>query len=386
MRNFLVFGFLLVILLTIPVTLLLVKNQTQTRSNASPATQLSFIPSTKTVAVGDSFQLDINLDPGQGASANSVAFVDLVITFPNSLQLQKSTDNNNTGIKLGQVGSTTIISLTDPKTTCATQTCTLKVSLGMPPNNTVKTQQPIATLYLTAVSPTDPNSNNGAEISFSGSKALSIANGDKASDNILAGAQSAFITITGQTTPTPTDAGSGGGTTPGVSPTDSGGGGGNQGSAPVCSSLSADTTSAATAPATVNFTAAGNSGSSTISKITFNFGDGTVQDVTSDGGIGTNAVNVVLAHQYTTTGSFTASATLTDATGSTSTPSSCTQTISIGQQAGSGGSSGGTTPVADTPVPTAGSIPSTGPGETIMAVGAVGAAVIIIGGLFLFGL
>lgn len=386
MRNFLLFGFLLVILLTIPVTLYLVRSQTQSRSNASPATQLSFIPSTKTVAIGDNFQLDINLDPGQGSSANSVAFVDLVITFPNTLQLQKTSDNNNTGIKLGTVGSATIIPLTDPKTTCATQTCTLKVSLGMPPNNTVKTQQPIAVLYLTAASATDPNS-NGAEISFSGSKALSIANGDKPSDNILAGAQSAFITVTGQTTPTPTDSGGGGGT-PTDTPTPTtggGGGGGNGGTAPVCSSLSADTTSASTAPATINFTATGNSANSTISKVTFNFGDGTVQDVTTDGGIGTNAISVPLSHQYTTTGSFTASATLTDATGSTSAPSACTQTISIGQSGSSGGSNGGTTP-ADTPAPTTGTIPSTGPGETIMAIGAIGAAVMVVGGIFLFGL
>ncbi|MDE2590124.1 MAG: hypothetical protein KGL95_10740 [Patescibacteria group bacterium] len=385
MKNLLLIGFLLVILFTIPITLYLVSNQTNNRGNASAATQMNFIPSTKTVNVGDSFTLDINLNPGQGTQSNNVAFVDLVITIPNNLTFNKTSDNNNTGIKLGTVNGASIIALTDPKITCATQTCIMKMSLGMPPNNTVKVAQPIATLYLSAASATDPNS-QGAEVSFTGSQALSIANGDKPRDNILAQAQSAFITVNGAGTPTPTDSGGGGGGTPTDTPTPTtsgggGGGGGGGSNAPVCSSLTADNTSATSAPATITYTAAGNSANSTIAKVSFNFGDGNVQDVTTGGGIGTNAVSVQLAHLYATTGTFTASATLTDGSGATST-SSCSQTVTIG------GQSGGSTPgVTTTPVPTStGSIPSTGPGETIMAVGLAGAAVMLVGGLFLFGL
>ncbi|MGH7203888.1 MAG: PKD domain-containing protein, partial [Candidatus Levyibacteriota bacterium] len=146
---------------------------------------------------------------------------------------------------------------------------------------------------------------------------------------------------------------------------------------PLCTSLTVDRATTGTAPFSLTFTANGNASSSgTVSKVSFNFGDGQVSDVTNSGGIGTSSVNVQASHTYTSAGTYQATALLTDSAGGVSVPSSsCSQTITVTAPSGSA-----TTPGGSNPTPT---MPPTG--STAIAIGAgLGALALIIGGGLLF--
>lgn len=169
-----------------------------------------------------------------------------------------------------------------------------------------------------------------------------------------------------QATPTPTTS------TP-VPTTPPGTGSANQ--LPVCSSLVLDRSAQGTVPYTIAFTVAGSDSDGTIGKASFSFGDGTVQDVTEGGGIGTNSINTGLSHTYNSAGTFTASVTLTDEDSGIS--NSCTQVITV--QSG----------VAEAPPPVAPPIATptiepAGPTEVLLGIGAIGFLFIIIGGALLF--
>jgi hypothetical protein len=106
-------------------------------------------------------------------------------------------------------------------------------------------------------------------------------------------------------------------------------------SGPSCSSLTINPSAQGTAPYTVNLTVNGQDNASTISKVTFDFGDGQTQDVTDSAGIGTNSISVLQSHIYNNPGSFTATAVLTDASGSISSVGNCSVTITVNNGSGS---------------------------------------------------
>jgi len=215
-------------------------------------------------------------------------------------------------------------------------------------------------------------------ISFgNGTQVLSLASADQPSENVLATSTPATITVAGPTTqstpPAEINPPGGGGdmmATPSATPTT------NQN--PLCTSLIADNVSSESAPFTVMFTANGNDPDGTINKVTYNFGDGSVQEATSSGGLGTNTVNPQVSYTYQTNGLFTANATFTDDKGGISDPTTCSLTISVGPAALSA------TPTQP-PVAMKKLLP-TGPGQILMIVGAAGVAVMVIGGVLLFGL
>jgi hypothetical protein len=147
---------------------------------------------------------------------------------------------------------------------------------------------------------------------------------------------------------------------------------------PLCTSLSVDQNTA-TVGGTINFTANGNSPNATISKVTFNFGDSNIMDVTTGGGIGTNNVSAQQAHTYQNNGIYTATAVMTDSNNLLSDATMCSQTITIGTVSATvtPGAGTGSTPAT---------LPKTGPGDTLMQIGIGGIVLSIIGGLLFFGL
>ncbi|HSX08523.1 MAG TPA: PKD domain-containing protein, partial [Candidatus Saccharimonadales bacterium] len=206
----------------------------------------------------------------------------------------------------------------------------------------------------------------------------SVAQADQASENVLSSTTPLALTVATSSslsgsptpttavteTPTPTTE------TSTVTPTSAT----NQ--PPLCTSLSVDSNTA-TAGGSINFTANGNSPAATVSKVTFNFGDGNTLDVTDGGGIGTNNVSLQQAHTYATDGAYTATAIMTDVNSLISNSTSCSQVITIGT--GSALATNPTTAPATT-------LPSTGPGDTLVIIGIVGAVLSVIGGLLFFGL
>jgi len=163
------------------------------------------------------------------------------------------------------------------------------------------------------------------------------------------------VTVTAGTTTT------GGGTT--TTPT-------GTNAAPICTDF---TVSPATgsAPLTALLTAKGNDPDGLITKTTFNFGDGQIQDVTT--GMNTQSVSPQTNHTYTTGGNFNATVTFTDNKSGVSTI--CAKTVTV-----SGTSTSES--VAVTAVPTIAQ-----PGASATTIGVIGGIVLsILGGILLLTL
>src|SRR5258708_1511496 len=78
MKKFFVFGFLIVLLVTIPIITYLVKTQTQGgKIKAAPSTVLSATTTNTTVAVGATVPVSIVADPG----SNAISVVKLAISY-----------------------------------------------------------------------------------------------------------------------------------------------------------------------------------------------------------------------------------------------------------------------------------------------------------------
>lgn len=368
-KKIFLFGFIVVLLVSIPLTIFLLQNQQETRSRATAATTISFVPSSipKTVAVGDTFSLDIQLDPGN----NLVMFAKIFITYdPTKLATSSST------IGAGIVPDpTTYASMIDRPVYTSNSIMFSFSESGL--ETYVQTKTKIATVIFKALAPTDTA---GTPIAFDTSKmqVLSSGQGDQSSENVLSTVNGASITIT-----------------PGLSPTQIPGTPvPNQ--APICSALNVDRTTSGPAPFSITFTAIGNDPNGTISKATFNFGDGPVQDVTQSGGIGTNSISAQIAHTYQNPGPFQANAVLTDNQGGISTTANCTQTITVTQPSANSSSDSATPAIAiATPTPeifvnptSAVSTPITPPGseEMIVKIGGLGVILSVIGGLLFFAL
>jgi hypothetical protein len=244
----------------------------------------------------------------------------------------------------------------------------------------IQTLTTIGTVTFKALATTDTAP---TQITFGNDvQVLSQGTSDQFNENVLASANPAALTIIGGAAiPTPIAT-----PTAALTPIPTS-------NAPICSSLTANTTSGA-APLSTNLTVTGISNNSTVSKITFNFGDSQSQDITASGGIGTNSVSVLQSHTYTTSGTFNATATLTDATNAVSN-SNCSVSITVGGQTTTTGTSTTTTTtqqtvvVTPTPLVTLAAQPSplppTGPADLIK-VGSIGAILTVIGAILLFAL
>jgi len=377
-------GFIIVILIAIPFSVYIAQKRQQITSKAAASTQLSFEPASKTVKVGDILRLSIMLNPGAGTPPNQVSFVKLTINFdpakfttiPETTtdgSLKASSDSSNT--------LTTIIE--DPK--YESGKASISLSVGADPTRVVTAETEIAILQLKAIASTTPtNSSITFDVASNNTQVLSIAPSDQTSENVLKNnmlsttntatitIDSATTTTTPTLTPTPTSA-----LTPtptGTSSTPSG--------APTCASLNVDRSATGTAPYSLTFTVAGNDSNGTVSKASFNFGDGPIQDITTGGGLGTNSVNAQISHAYANAGIYTAYAILTDNNNNLSAQQdSCTKTITVNAAQASSGS--GSTQTTTQPLPTQATLPPTGPGTKILGIGAIGAVLTLIGGALL---
>ncbi len=367
-------GFGLTLLIGLPLAIFVLQNQTQPSSQAAAVTKFSF-NAPPNVSVGQPFDVPITVDPG---GQNQVSFVKFTFTYdPTKLSTATVPITYDT---------TVYTQLDGPNPTCTSTLCTITrtYSVGSNQSAIIKSLTTIATAHFIANANTDPSTPTQLAFVDGQNQALSVATTDQAAENVFQSGLSASITIgntgtggsptpTDSTTPTPTDS-----TTP--TPTGgSGGGSGGSGTSNLsvsCDSFTADNTSG-NPPLTVTFTTVGSSSTDSIANIAINYGDGNVDQVATGSGIGTGNINNQISHTYSTNGVYTATATLTTAGGATSNPSSCTQTITIGATASSSQSGG---------LVQNNKLPATGPGQTILLIGAAGAVLSVVGMLLIGGL
>lgn len=379
-------GFVFIILLVIPFTVYILQQQQQTKSKASPATTLEFVPPTISTNVGKTFSVDILLTPND----NQVSFAKFEITYDgNKLQPTKelSTDEFE-GFKLTNQNSLTnqgFTSILDGPNFTAGK-ITVAVSVGADPTKIIKSATKVARITFLVL----PGSEGSTKIEFAkrpATQVLSVAtNLDQSlvdSGNVLSSEPAPLnVTIASGASSTPPVSS--------ISPTPTGSSSQPTNKAPVCTALGLDRASTGNAPYSITFTASGNDSDGTISKVTFNFGDSPVQDVTQGGGIGTNSVSVQKSHTYNNAGVYTTAATLTDNAGGVSSTGTCSQTITVNPPVGGSGissPSGTIAQITATPTPIVTQpLPPTGPGSKIIKIGGVAAILSIIGGLLFFAL
>jgi hypothetical protein len=378
----------------IPATVYLLQQQQETRSRAEKSTNVSFSPdSTQTTPlqkkVGDVVPLDITINPGK----NLVSFVKLEIQYdPEKLQVDEKT-----GFQANTVVFPSV--LEGPVYTPGKIAVTL--SVGPDPTKAIQTTVKAGTLTVKALANTAAGT--PTVITYgSTTQVLSLGSNDQASENVLSSPIPAYITIGDGATPTegiptavpsegptatpaptsavPTEAVPSTAPTATLTPAPTGTGkDGGANVAPVCNSLVLDREATGNAPFAVTFGANGTDSDGTISKVTFNFGDGQVSDVTQAGGIGTATVNAQVSHTYTNTGTFQASAILTDSGSSVSATDTCTQTITVtASSSGKTGGNGGPDPVVVQPT-----VAPTGSADVAIGIGLV-SILLVLGGSLLF--
>lgn len=450
-------GFIVVLLIAIPLTVYLAQQQQKTKSGAAPSTTLSFTPVNQSTTVDQTISFDIMVNPG----SNQVSFVKFTIVYDGTkLSTAEAGLVPNTATGLPNVAG---------GPTYESNTVTITLNVGSSPQNSLTLPTKLGTISFKAIAPTQ---GTPTEITFRDSQAMSVGGESSFSENVLSSTGRATVTIEGAapaTNKVPTcselkadnltgnapltvkftgsgtdsdgtiskmtfNFGDGQGVTPNTDSSQNSGTGSDQtgygtasvtGNAthtyntagtftanlvftdddneansttsctqtitvtaapqannvvPACSSLSIDNASGS-APLTVNFTAAGTDSDGTISKATFNYGDGAVEDVSQGGGFGTNSVSIQQPHTFNTAGTFTANVVFTDDSSGVSTPSSCSQTIAVSAGVGP---TAIPTAAAPTAIPTA--LPPTGPGEQLVAIGAFGAILSIIGAVLLLAL
>lgn len=384
-KKLLIIAVIVILLIAIPLTLYLLQQQQEVRSHAQAASTLSFAPDSSTSApiqakVNDPVDLDLYVDP----SSNLVSIVRLEIQYDST----KLATISGTSPKAFENNATAFPSILEgPVYKDGKVDVTL--SIGSDPTKAISVKTKIGTIHFTALSTTTTPTQ--VIYSTTETKVLSLAgpgtgSSDQASENVLSSTTPAIVDIVGPTeptvTPTPdvTDT-----PTPEVTdtPTPTVSTAPNQ--TPVCTTLTA-TPSAGTAPLDVVFTANGSDPDGSISKYSFNFGDGSLSTVTSDANVSSNSATA--EHTYSSGGSFTASVVMTDNAGGTST-NSCSQLISVDGPAATPAASitptSTATPTAgiDTPTPT---LPSPGPGATIIGLGAFFSVLSVIGAVLFFAL
>lgn len=384
--KFLLFSFIIVLLVAIPLTVLTLQKSQETRSRAAPATTLKFEPASVTKNVGDTITLDIVVTPG----SNQISFAKFVITYdPTKL----STEGGGIALippnpaDIEAQGFTSILegpTLTSGK-------ITLIASVGTDPQRAIQTTSTVtstkvATLTFKAIGQT--TGGVATQVAFAPppeSQLLSLAAADQVSENVLLPNNSpAQITIgAGTATPTPT----------GPTPTQTASPSAGVNKPPVCTNLNVDRTTSGVAPFSITFTGNGNDPDGTIKKVTFDFGDGPVQDVIPSG-VPSNSASTQLSHTYNNSGVFKAKVTFTDDKNAVSaTSDTCTQTITV-----TGGTPGAGTPTATptatlaiSPTATPTNVPQPtlsqpGPGNALFGIGAIGAVITIIGALLFLAL
>lgn len=363
-KKILLFSFVIVLLIAIPLTIYFVSEQQKAKTSLVPSTTLSFTPGSQSIDLGSDANFDINIDPG----SNSVSFVKILISY-DATKLATS--------EAGFVNSASFPSFIQGPT-YGPGTISVTLSIGA---NALPVTKPskLGTLTLKSIAPTDTAA---TQITFGNqTQVLAVETTDQFNENVLATTMPATVNINGaQALPTPTQIPI---PTPTVQSGQSATSSSNQVSfatpasaaeAPICSSFTADRALTGIAPYNVNFTLIGTS-SATAVKATFNFGDGQVTDLTQADGIGQTSVNALTSHIYNSGGNFSAFGTITDANGAISQVGTCTVILTINP------SSSTTAQIA----PLISPLPPTGP-NNIITIGAIGILLVVVGAILLLAL
>lgn len=359
-KKILLIGFVVVLLIAIPLIIYFISTQLKTKTTSVPSTSLSISPSSQTVEVGANTSFDININPG----SNSISFVKVYINY------------DATKLATADAGfipnSTTFPSVIQgPVFEAGTISVTLSIGSNAPP---ITSSTKIGTLTFKTLSPTDDTS---TQIAFGNqTQVLSVGTTDQFNENLLATTSQATLNITGvglsptpeALIPTPTIVPSENSTPSGVSLATPA----SAAEAPICSSFTADRALTGVVPYNVNFTLIGTS-SADMLKVTYNFGDGQVKDLTQADGIGPTSANALTSHIYNTAGTFSAFGTITDVNGAVSQVGTCTLILTINP-------SGSESAIA-APSP----LPPTGPSNFI-AIGLIGLFITVIGVILLLAL
>ncbi len=347
-------------LLAIPATVYLVKQQQDLRTQAVPNTTLSFTPSQETASVGDQVTFDIFVSPG----SNQVSFIKLVLKY--DPEILSTTEE---GFTLDPLSNLSVIQ----GPVVGTDELSVVLTVQADPTKVIQTNTKIGSVTFDVIAPSDLPT----QISFDQNQIQisSIAAPDSFTENVFLNGTPATITILGEgepgLSPTPT-------ATPSASPTPTPTSTESESSdneIPVCDLLTTDLATSGTAPYTLTFTAEGSDSDGIIEKVTFNFGDTIIEDVTEDGGIGTGTVSVLNTHTYEGSGTFNANVLFTDDSGAVSDSDSCTLEITVSDGEGA--------VTTATPTPT---IADPGPAEAIVGIGILGAVLFLIGTLLFFAL
>jgi plastocyanin len=362
-KGLLLLGLVVVLLIAIPVTIFVVQRQQQTQSKATPSTTLGFTPSTTETSplqknVGDTVTLDVTMNPG----SNQVSRVQMYVNYDAT---KLTTTGADAGCGTALCPNQSVFPATIEGPTYKDGQAYIYLSIGA--DVTKALQQPDTKIATIAFKATNPTTTAPVKVSFdaqtqAGSILCDQLTGncpDPLGENVISSLNPAFVKIGGAAvSPTPSPSVS---VTPTVAPTAA-----PAAQAPTCTSLSVSS-STIVAGDTVTFTVAGTS-PKPLTKVTYNFGDNSQQDVSQGGGIGTTTANAQIQHVYAAPGTYTANAILTNADNATSNPNTCKQTITVNAQP----------TVRPTMAPT-------GPASTLLfGISGVGVLLIVVGGILFF--
>lgn len=378
-KKILLLSFIIVLIIAIPVTIYLISLQSQPKTSSVPSTTLSFSPQSQTAKTGDNLTFDLNVIPG----SNAVSWVKILITYDST----KLSASDGSFIPNPSAFASVVAG---PTYEPGKISITLSIGANSPP---ITKQTKVGTVSFTALQPTDTAS---TQIAFGNdTQVLSTGATDQFNQNVLSNTVPANITITGTSanssiTPTPTLAFVQSSTesslltpTPTVAsldatpaanltltPTPTAVTTVTNSSGPICLSFTADRALNGTVPFNVNFTLVATDAAATTTKVTFDFGDGQVKNLTAADGITGYGANALTSHVYNTPGTFTATGSITDANGNVSSISNCSLTVVV---------SGAGTSIKPSP------LPPTGP-TNIVTFGIIGTILLIIGGALLLAL
>jgi len=385
-KKIIIIALIAIVLIAIPVTVYLLQQQQTTQSQAQDSSTLSFTPPSSVgspiqAKLDDPVDLDLYLDPG----SNAVSFVRLEIQY----------DSTKLATMSGVEGAFEKNATAFPSTREGPKYLDGKilVSLSIDSNltNPIRARTKIGTIHFKAIAKTDTPTQ---VLYATTTQVLSVAgpdtgSPDSASEDVLLSSTPAVIAIVGPVeTPTPTPTA----TIPPEEPTptltiapDP------TNVLPICVTFSASPSNC-TAPLDTIFSVHGSDSDGIVKSIALNFGDGNVASLSGDqltaSASALHDVTASVEHTYSTGGTFTASAVMTDDRGGTSTGGTCTQIITVaGPSATPSAATATPTPtsilVADTATPT---IASPGPGATIIGLGAFFSVLSVIGAILFFAL
>ncbi len=210
-RNLIVFGFIVMLGIGVITTVLLAQRKTNQRSKAAASTTLAFSPASQNTNVGQTVTADLTLDPGQ----NQVSILKLVINYDGSVFDQSTATIIPNLITQSSPSSQGFVQILQPFTnTCNGTSCQMSVteSIGSQANLVITQPLKAASVSLKAIAQTG---SSGSSVTIDqSSAAYSLAPSDQTNENVIAFSSLSPLTISvgagngggGSPTPTPPSA------------------------------------------------------------------------------------------------------------------------------------------------------------------------------------